>query len=30
MVQFNALLFIPKKNFDFFGMNRDNYGLDLM
>jgi len=29
MVQFNALLFIPKKNFDFFGMNRDNYGLDL-
>lgn len=29
MVQFNALLFVPKKNFDFFGMNRDNYGLDL-
>jgi molecular chaperone HtpG len=29
IVQFNALLFIPKKNFDFFGMNRDNYGLDL-
>ncbi|MBK7867151.1 MAG: molecular chaperone HtpG [Ignavibacteriales bacterium] len=29
LVQFNALLFIPKKNFDFFGMNRDNYGLDL-
>ena len=28
-IQFNALLFIPKKNFDFFGMNRDNYGLDL-
>ncbi len=29
IVQFNALLFIPKKNFDFFGMNRENYGLDL-
>ncbi|KAB2908614.1 MAG: molecular chaperone HtpG [Ignavibacteriales bacterium] len=28
-IQFNALLFIPKQNYDFFGMNRDNYGLDL-
>lgn len=28
-IQFNTLLFIPKKNFDFFGFNRDNYGLDL-
>ena len=28
-IQFNSLLFIPKKNFDFFGMNRDDYGLDL-
>ncbi len=28
-IQFNALLFIPKKNFDFFGMNREDYGLDL-
>lgn len=28
-IQFNSLLFIPKKNQDFFGYNRDNYGLDL-
>jgi molecular chaperone HtpG len=28
-IQFNALLFIPKKNMDVFGMNRENYGLDL-
>ena len=28
-IQFNALLFIPKKNTDIFGFNRDNYGLDL-
>jgi molecular chaperone HtpG len=28
-IQFNALLFIPKKNMDIFGYNRDNYGLDL-
>ena len=28
-IQFNALLFIPKRNFDLFGMNRENYGLDL-
>ncbi len=28
-IQFTSLLFIPKKNFDFFGYNRDNYGLDL-
>ncbi|MDA3860464.1 MAG: molecular chaperone HtpG, partial [Melioribacteraceae bacterium] len=28
-IQFNALLFIPKKNMDAFGMNRENYGLDL-
>ncbi|MCF6268406.1 MAG: molecular chaperone HtpG [Melioribacteraceae bacterium] len=28
-IQFNALLFIPKKNMDMFGFNRDNYGLDL-
>lgn len=28
-IQFNCLLFIPKKNQDFFGYNRDNYGLDL-
>lgn len=28
-IQFNALLFIPKKDTDMFGMNRDNYGLDL-
>lgn len=28
-IQFHSLMFIPKKNFDMFGMNRDNYGLDL-
>lgn len=28
-IQFNSLLFIPKKNFDFFGFNREDYGLDL-
>jgi molecular chaperone HtpG len=28
-IQFSALLFIPKKNTDIFGFNRDNYGLDL-
>jgi molecular chaperone HtpG len=28
-IQFNSLLFIPKKNTDMFGMNRDDYGLDL-
>lgn len=28
-IQFNSLLFIPKKNFDFFGYNREDYGLDL-
>ena len=28
-IQFNALLFFPKKNMDLFGFNRDNYGLDL-
>jgi molecular chaperone HtpG len=28
-IQFNALLFIPKKSFDFFGFNREDYGLDL-
>lgn len=28
-IQFSALLFIPKKNQDFFGLNRDHYGLDL-
>jgi len=28
-IQFNALLFIPKKSYDFFGMNREDYGLDL-
>ena len=28
-IQFNALLFIPKKNMDMFGFNRENYGLDL-
>lgn len=28
-IQFHSLLFIPKKNFDFFGMNREDYGLDL-
>lgn len=28
-IQFNALLFIPKKNMDFFWHDRENYGLDL-
>ncbi len=28
-IQFSSLLFIPKKNFDFFGLNREDYGLDL-
>jgi len=28
-IQFNSLLFIPKNSFDFFGFNKDNYGLDL-
>lgn len=28
-IQFYSLLFIPKKNTDFFGFQRDNYGLDL-
>lgn len=28
-IQFRSLLFIPKKNFDFLGMNREDYGLDL-
>ncbi len=28
-IQFHSLLFIPKKNFDFFGINREDYGLDL-
>lgn len=28
-IQYNSLLFIPKKNTDFFGFNRENYGLDL-
>lgn len=28
-IQFHSLMFLPKKNFDLFGMNRDNYGLDL-
>lgn len=28
-IQFSALLFIPKRSFDFFGFNRENYGLDL-
>lgn len=28
-IQFNSLLFIPKKNYDFFGYFKDNYGLDL-
>lgn len=28
-IQFNCLLFIPKRNDDMFGFNRDNYGLDL-
>ena len=28
-IQFNSLVFIPKKNYDFLGFNRDDYGLDL-
>ncbi len=28
-IQFNALLFIPEKNNDIFGLQRENYGLDL-
>lgn len=28
-IQFNSLLFIPKKNMDIFGFNREDYGLDL-
>ncbi len=28
-IQFSCLLFIPKKNFDLFGFNREDYGLDL-
>ncbi len=28
-IQFHSLLFIPKKNFDFFGFGREDYGLDL-
>jgi len=28
-IQFNSLLFIPKKNIDIFGFNREDYGLDL-
>ncbi|MEO8399369.1 MAG: molecular chaperone HtpG [Ignavibacteriaceae bacterium] len=28
-IQFNSLLFIPKKNLDIFGFNREDYGLDL-
>ena len=28
-IQYNALMFIPKKNTDIFGFNRENYGLDL-
>lgn len=28
-IQFNSLLFIPKYNFDFFGITRQDYGLDL-
>lgn len=28
-IQFNALLFIPSKTFEFFWMDRENYGLDL-
>ncbi len=28
-IQFTALLFIPKKEFDFFGLQREDYGLDL-
>jgi len=28
-IQFNGLMFIPKKNMDMFGYNRSEYGLDL-
>ncbi|MBW7843315.1 MAG: molecular chaperone HtpG [Ignavibacterium sp.] len=28
-IQFNALLFIPKKSYEFWRWNRDDYGLDL-
>lgn len=28
-IQFNGLMFIPKKNMDVFGFNRNEYGLDL-
>jgi molecular chaperone HtpG len=28
-IQFNALLFIPKKSYEFWRFNRDDYGLDL-
>ncbi len=28
-IQYNALMFIPKKNTDVLGFNRENYGLDL-
>jgi molecular chaperone HtpG len=28
-IQFNCLLFIPSKNMDMFGFNKDDYGLDL-
>ncbi len=28
-IQFNCLLFVPQKNYDMFGWNRENYGLDL-
>jgi molecular chaperone HtpG len=28
-IQFNALLFIPSKSFEYFWMDRENYGLDL-
>lgn len=28
-IQFNCLLFVPSKNLDMFGFNRDDYGLDL-
>jgi molecular chaperone HtpG len=28
-IQFNSLLFIPKKSDEYFWMNKDNYGLDL-
>jgi len=28
-IQFNALVFIPQKNYDIMGFNREDYGLDL-